>query len=823
MDFLRLLDDPRERRSHVIFLTHGALHRALSDHWVRLALIQRAFKGRSSLRSQRENFGRFAGKILRVDGKFEGRGEGILGRLLERPSETWLKYLHQAHPDFVRLVHDDPIPKDVQLVLDEIDSGQLEPLVEALRQLPLRSSLNLDERLTEVRRVLASEMRILWGIVLKRASFTSPLLILDEAHHLKNPETRIASLFIEEEANEEADAVSAGPLAGKFDRMLFLTATPFQLGHAELIRVLERFDGIRWQSSHAPKLSRVEFRRTLGELGRVLDKAQASALRLERAWGRLGARHLTRPDGSVMGADEWWNGLDPAADYDPTVAEVLKHVEVTTGAMRAAEEQLAPWVVRHVKSDSLPGAADIPRRKNLPGASIREGGSEHEGLVVSGRALLPFLLAGRAQALLAASEKGRAFFADGLASSFEAYRETRRAKVEIDDDLAISSVDERVSPPELNWYLGQLDRVLPTEADEAFEAHPKILATVERVIQLWKAGEKVLVFCHYRATGRALRRHISRRLGQEIRDMGSLTLRGAPAHEVMTRLDAIGKQFFDTGGSLRRVVDAALAELVQPYVRLTGSERDRIVDVIRRFLRTPSFLARYFPIEAADQPEAFSQALESADQSGVTLRTKIDGFCGFLAERCVDEERTEYLEALDTIQTGSYGGSEVDAVFDAAEHNDGRQAIRLPNVRLANGESRPETRRRLLLGFNTPLFPEILIASSVLAEGVDLHLNCRFVIHHDLCWNPSTLEQRSGRVDRIGSKAEQVKSSINLFLPYVAATQDEKMYRVVRDRERWFQIVMGEKYQTDELSTDKQAQRIDLPESLRDRLSLCLH
>ena len=34
-----------------------------------------------------------------------------------------------------------------------------------------------------------------------------------------------------------------GPFAGVFDRMLFLTATPFQLGHHELVEVLRRFDG----------------------------------------------------------------------------------------------------------------------------------------------------------------------------------------------------------------------------------------------------------------------------------------------------------------------------------------------------------------------------------------------------------------------------------------------------------------------------------------------------------------------------------------------------------------------------------------------------
>ena len=71
-----------------------------------------------------------------------------------------------------------------------------------------------------------------------------------------------------------------------------------------------------------------------------------------------------------------------------------------------------------------------------------------------------------------------------------------------------------------------------------------------------------------------------------------------------------------------------------------------------------------------------------------------------------------------------------------------------------------------------------------MAEGVDLNLNCRFVIHHDLSWNPSTLEQRPGRVDRIGAKVERCGKSLEVYLPYVATTQDEKMYRVVMDRER---------------------------------------
>src|SRR5262245_36493008 len=40
--FLRLLDDEPDRRKAIIFLTHGALNRSLTDEWVKLALIRRA-------------------------------------------------------------------------------------------------------------------------------------------------------------------------------------------------------------------------------------------------------------------------------------------------------------------------------------------------------------------------------------------------------------------------------------------------------------------------------------------------------------------------------------------------------------------------------------------------------------------------------------------------------------------------------------------------------------------------------------------------------------------------------------------------------------
>ncbi len=46
----------------------------------------------------------------------------------------------------------------------------------------------------------------------------------------------------------------------------------------------------------------------------------------------------------------------------------------------------------------------------------------------------------------------------------------------------------------------------------------------------------------------------------------------------------------------------------------------------------------------------------------------------------------------------------------------------------------------------------VLLATDAAAEGLNLQARCRIVIHYELPWNPSRLEQRAGRVDRIGQQ-----------------------------------------------------------------------
>ncbi|EGQ8592269.1 DEAD/DEAH box helicase [Vibrio cholerae] len=51
----------------------------------------------------------------------------------------------------------------------------------------------------------------------------------------------------------------------------------------------------------------------------------------------------------------------------------------------------------------------------------------------------------------------------------------------------------------------------------------------------------------------------------------------------------------------------------------------------------------------------------------------------------------------------------------------------------------------------------ILLATDAASEGADFQKHCRNLIHYEIPWNPIRLEQRNGRVDRHGQKADEVR------------------------------------------------------------------
>jgi len=81
---------------------------------------------------------------------------------------------------------------------------------------------------------------------------------------------------------------------------------------------------------------------------------------------------------------------------------------------------------------------------------------------------------------------------------------------------------------------------------------------------------------------------------------------------------------------------------------------------------------------------------------------------------------------------------------------------------------------------------KILLCTESASEGLNLQ-NCGVLINYDMPWNPMRVEQRIGRIDRIGQRYETVR--IHNF--YYDGTVEAKVYRKLRDRINAFATVVG--------------------------------
>lgn len=82
---------------------------------------------------------------------------------------------------------------------------------------------------------------------------------------------------------------------------------------------------------------------------------------------------------------------------------------------------------------------------------------------------------------------------------------------------------------------------------------------------------------------------------------------------------------------------------------------------------------------------------------------------------------------------------------------------------------------------------KILLSSEVGSEGLDLQF-CDALVNYDLPWNPMVVEQRIGRIDRVGQQSE----IINIYNLIIKDTIEERIHTRLYDRINLFRESIGD-------------------------------
>jgi ATP-dependent helicase HepA len=107
------------------------------------------------------------------------------------------------------------------------------------------------------------------------------------------------------------------------------------------------------------------------------------------------------------------------------------------------------------------------------------------------------------------------------------------------------------------------------------------------------------------------------------------------------------------------------------------------------------------------------------------------------------------------------------------------------SVNLFHGQLKPDAKDAAVDVFRTHTGPQLLISTEAGGEGRNFQF-CHIVINYDLPWNPMKIEQRIGRLDRIGQK-----HPVTIINFAIRGTIEERVLQVVAERIRVFEETIG--------------------------------
>lgn len=296
--------------------------------------------------------------------------------------------------------------------------------------------------------------------------------------------------------------------------------------------------------------------------------------------------------------------------------------------------------------------------------------------------------------------------------------------------------------------------------------HPKIAAVCEAIRPVLDAEEKVLVFCHHRATASELLEALEKSLRTE-----STTYVGPP--------ESVWREAWESALPDESLsVDEPLLTPIIDWLCSPGIQRQ-----IAGWLGKPAGTAKTLAKQLATiRPRKARSKVPTILEAAKTV-----------AKSLLDKQSTSTRALLKTIAKTqhTFGGK--------LSHFPGQldDSLRVMGAWDHNVQNRPP--KTLYTGkpdivialFNSPFGPDVLVTTDRLSEGVDLHRCCRHLIHYELDPSPVRTLQRNGRVRRVGSWAALTGQPICYAYPTYGGTRDENAVSVMRQRIDAFGLLLG--------------------------------
>lgn len=250
---------------------------------------------------------------------------------------------------------------------------------------------------------------------------------------------------------------------------------------------------------------------------------------------------------------------------------------------------------------------------------------------------------------------------------------------------------------------------------------------------------------------------------------------------------------------VERKLYQAITEGTREYAQVKGIEHGFLLSTPQRMVASsPAALLRTWHEDGLDE-DAVAVTMDEIDEDEEKLADSTSGLKGWLAARILphfkfsdlrdnDSKFAEFHTALKRFMTED---REAKAIVFTTFRGTARylvERLSAENVKAGLLMGGPEfDKEAVVSAFREDKDCRVLVCTDVAAEGVDLQF-CRLVVNYDLPWNPMRIEQRIGRIDRIG----QMSKRILVWNFFHKGTIDERILAKLTERIGVFESTLGE-------------------------------